>query len=113
MSAQDDNEREVERIRLVARAREASEYDVFADAWNAWHGAPPPRARIEADFDAYMRDDAVPGYVRHYVRTWLDAHPEVLERQRADARAVQRARRLALTFLALALLVVLAFEECA
>lgn len=113
MSAQDDNEREVERIRLLARAREASEYDVFADAWSAWHGAPPPRARIEADFDAYMRDDAVPGYVRHYVRTWLDAHPEVLERRRADARAVQRARRLALTFLALALLVVLAFEECA
>lgn len=113
MSAHDDNEREVERIRLLARAREVSEYDVFVDAWSAWHGAPPPRALIEADFDAYMRDDTVPGYVRHHVRTWLDAHPEVLERQRADARAVQRARRLALAFLALALLVVLALEECA
>lgn len=112
MAAHDDNEQEVERIRLVARTREASEYDVFVDAWTAWHGSRPPRQRLEADFDAYLRDDTVPGYVRHHVRTWLEAHPEVLERQRADARAVQRARRLALTFLVLALLVVLALEEC-
>lgn len=112
MAARDDNEHEIERIRLVARTREVSEYDVFVDAWTAWHGSHPPRHRLEADFDAYLRDDAVPGYVRHYVRTWLEAHPEVLARERADARAVQRARRLALTFLVLALLVVLTLEEC-
>lgn len=112
MAARDDNEQEIERIRLVARTREASEYDVFVDAWTAWHGSSPPRHRLEADFDAYLRDDAVPGYVRHYVRTWLEAHPQVLARERADARAVQRARRLALTFLVLALLVVLTLENC-
>lgn len=112
MAVRDDNEQEIDRIRLVARARDASEYDVFVDAWSTWHGGRPPRQRIKADFDAYLRDDAVPGYVRHYVRTWLDSHPEVLARERADARAVQRARRLALTFLVLALLSVLALEEC-
>lgn len=112
MAVGDDNEQEVERIRLVARTRGVSEYDVFVEAWAAWHGTPAPRQRIESDFDAYLRADAVPGYVRHHVRSWLDAHPEVLERQRADLRAVQRARRLALTFLALALLVVLTLEEC-
>lgn len=98
---------ESERLRLVARARDESEYDIFLAAWTAWHGNEPSPGEIDADFGAYLREETVPPYVRHYVRRWLEANPGLRRRHAEDHRAVKRARLLALTLITLAVVIAL------
>ncbi|MDX1610126.1 MAG: hypothetical protein R3225_08395 [Halofilum sp. (in: g-proteobacteria)] len=94
-----------QRLRLAADARAESEYDLFVSAWKAWHGTDPPPARIDADFGAYLREEAIPGYVRHFVRQCLEARPDLLRRHAEDQRAVRRARLLSLALIVLAVFI--------
>lgn len=94
--------RDAERLRAVALARGEGEYDVFVAAWHAWHGDAPPADHLEADFGGYLRSQAVPPYVRHFVRAWLEEHPEVERQRAAERRALRRARLLALALIGLA-----------
>lgn len=107
MSDDGDFHEQSQRLRLVARARDQSEYDIFVAAWRAWHGNTPPGSQIDADFDAYLREQAMPPYVRHFVRHWLDANPDVRRQSVEDRRAVRRARLLALVLIALAVILAL------
>lgn len=98
---------ESERLRLVAHARDESEYDIFVAAWTAWHGTGPSPGQLDADFGAYLREQAVPPYVRHFVRQYLEANPG-LRRGYAEAhRADRRARLLALVLITLAVIIAL------
>lgn len=107
MSDTTDFHEESQRLRLVAGARDESEYDIFVAAWTAWHGSAPAPAQIDADFGAYLREQAVPPYVRHFVRRWLEANPGLGRRPAEDRRAVRRARLLALGLIALAVVIAL------
>ena len=98
---------ESERLRVVARARDESEYDLFVAAWTAWHGTEPSPGRIEGDFGAYLREEAVPFYVRNFVRQWLDANPGLLRQRAEQRRAVLRAQILALVLIILAVVIAL------
>lgn len=102
MSDDAEFHKESQRLRVVASARDESEYDLFVTAWAAWHGSEPQAQRVDADFGAYLREEAIPAYVRHYVRQCLDARPELLHRHVEDHRAVRRAQRLALVLIILA-----------
>lgn len=98
---------ESERLRLVARARDESEYDIFAAAWAAWYGNEPSPGEIDADFGAYLREETVPPYVRHYVRQWLEANPDLRRRYAEDHRAEKRARLLTLALIIMAVVIAL------
>lgn len=98
---------ESQRLRLVARARDESEYDIFVAAWEAWHGSEPPPGQLDADFGAYLREEAIPPYVRHYVRQWLEANPDLPRRYAREHRAESRARLLALALITLAVVIAL------
>lgn len=92
-------------LRVVAGAREESEYDIFVVAWMAWHGTEPSPQRVDADFGAYLRGEAVPHYVRHFVRRWFEANPTFLQRHAEGNRAAERGRILALALSALAAII--------
>lgn len=111
MTATDEFRDEAERMRVVATARGEGEYDVFAAAWEAWHGTGPPPGQIEADFGAYLRGQSIPPYVRHFVRQWLAENPRVRRRRAADRRAARRAQLLTLAVIVLAVLVALLLAD--
>lgn len=102
---------EIEQVRLAARARNESEYDIFVAAWAAWHGSEPSPGQVDADFGTYLREEAVPPYVRHFVRRWLAANPELLRNHIADYRALRRARFLALALIILAVIIALLVRQ--
>ena len=93
------------RVRAVASAREESEFDLFAAAWEAWHGSAPPDGRMEQDFGDYLRGGSPPPYVRHFVRQWLRNNPGLRRRRAADRRAERRARLFALAIIVFAVIV--------
>ena len=96
-----------QQLRLVASARGESEYDVFVAAWSAWHGTRPPPGQVDQDFGAYLREQGVPPYVRHFVRQWLEANPDLPRRFAEDFRATRRAQLLALALIILAVVIAL------
>jgi len=66
---------------LTARAAEAlriSEFDLFRLAYRTWHGEDPETQRIEKVFAAYLFNQTVPSWLRHFCRdvlaqTWTEA----------------------------------------
>ena len=48
-----------------------SEFQVFCDAWQEWYNEKPPEKRIEPFFIRFLSEDAVPFWVRNYVRVVL------------------------------------------
>jgi hypothetical protein len=53
-----------------------SDYEVFQRAYAAWYGREPDRHAIEAPFGAYLRSARLPVFVRHYVRRYVQTHPD-------------------------------------
>ncbi len=49
-----------------------SEFQVFCDAWQAWYDEEPSEKRIEPYFIDFLGQDAVPFWVRNYVRIILN-----------------------------------------
>jgi hypothetical protein len=94
-------------LRMAALARGESEHQLFTAAWESWHGVEPPAGRIDADFDAWLRDEPLPPYVRQFLRDWLARHPALQRRRASDHRATARARLIALAVLVAALLLAL------
>jgi len=81
-------------IQLVSRASAwlgISEFEFFADAWQAWYDEKPSGKRLEPYFVNFLKHGAVPFWLRNYARGILD---------RDDLRAMERKRLLigALTY---------------
>ena len=45
-----------------------SEFQIFSDAWQAWYNEKPSEKRIEVYFINFLGQDAIPFWVRNYVR---------------------------------------------
>ena len=58
-----------------------SEFQVFCDAWQAWYDEKPVEKRIEPFFVNFLRQDAVPFWVRNYVRVVLN-RKDLLEKEK-------------------------------
>jgi hypothetical protein len=59
-----------------------SEFQVFCDAWQAWYDAKPSEKRIEPYFVNFLGQDAVPFWVRNYVRVILNRKDLLAEEQK-------------------------------
>ena len=58
-------------IQLVYKASAwlgISEFQVFSDAWQAWYHEKPSEERIEPYFIDFLEHEAIPFWVRNYVR---------------------------------------------
>ena len=59
-----------------------SEFQIFCDAWQAWYDAKPSEKRIEPYFVNFLGQDAVPFWVRNYVRVILNRKDLLAEEQK-------------------------------
>jgi len=62
-------------IQLVYKASSwlgISEFQVFSEAWREWYNEKPSEKRIESHFINFLEHDAVPFWVRNYVRSILN-----------------------------------------
>jgi hypothetical protein len=58
-----------------------SEFQVFCDAWQEWYNEEPSEKRIESHFIKFLEHDAVPFWVRSYVRSIL-SRDDLLEKEK-------------------------------
>lgn len=78
-----------------------TEWDFFQLAYNRWHGEPPADQVMEAIFAAYMFNDVVPLWVRHFARLVerlyrrgrLDRHALGVDRIQGSRQMVSRGMR--------------------
>ena len=71
-------------IQLVYKASVllgVSEFQIFSDAWQAWYNEKPSEKRIEPYFINFLGQDAVPFWVRNYVRLILNRR-DLLEKEK-------------------------------
>jgi hypothetical protein len=62
-------------VQLVHKASAllgVSEFQVFFDAWQAWYHEKPSEKRIETYFVDFIEHNAIPFWVRNYVRFILN-----------------------------------------
>jgi len=91
---------------LTRELLDVSDYEVFQRAYADWYGHEPDRHAIDAHFGAYLRSEQLPIFVRHYVRRFVQSHPDGV---RAVVDRETRASRLNRIMIAVvALLVVFA-----
>ncbi|NIR59935.1 MAG: hypothetical protein GWO02_10610 [Gammaproteobacteria bacterium] len=80
-----------------------TEWDFFHLAYDRWHGEPPAEHVMEPIFAAYMFDDVVPLWVRHFARLVerlyhrgrLDKHALGVDRIHGSRQMVSRGTRYA------------------
>lgn len=65
---------DAQRILWCAELLQKSEFEVFEMAYRAWYREEPDVARLERIFAGYMFDEAVPFWVRQFIRTTLEAN---------------------------------------
>ena len=70
---------DVYQVGFAARLQGTDEFKLFEDAYHAWHGKKPSRELLEHFFTRYLLENAVPFWVRNYVRTFLN-DPALQER---------------------------------
>jgi hypothetical protein len=58
-----------------------SEFQLFADAWQAWYDEKPSEKRIEPYFIEFLDNSLMPFWVRNYVRNII-SRKELLDRER-------------------------------
>ena len=63
---------DVQQVHRASSWLGVSEFRVFCDAWQAWYDENPPEKRIEPFFIRFLGEDAVPFWVRSYVRAVLN-----------------------------------------
>ena len=71
-------------IQLVYQASDwlgISEFQIFSDAWMAWYNEKPSEKRIEPYFVNFLVQDAIPFWVRNYVRFILNRQ-DLLQKER-------------------------------
>ena len=71
-------------IQLVYKASSwlgISEFQIFSDAWQAWYNEKPSEKRMESYFINFLEQDAIPFWVRHYVR-FIFNRKDLLEKEK-------------------------------
>ncbi|KPK27059.1 MAG: hypothetical protein AMJ61_07030 [Desulfobacterales bacterium SG8_35_2] len=63
---------DIQRVHKASAWLGVSEFQVFCDAWQAWYDEKPSEKRIEPYFVDFLGQDAVPFWVRNYVRLILN-----------------------------------------
>jgi len=58
-----------------------SEFQIFSDAWQAWYNEKPSEKRMESYFINFLEQDAVPFWVRNYVR-FIFNRKDLLEKEK-------------------------------
>jgi hypothetical protein len=72
---------DIEQVHKAAVWLGVSEFQVFCDAWQAWYDEKPVEERIEPFFVNFLGQDAVPFWVRNYVRVILN-RKDLLEKEK-------------------------------
>lgn len=89
----DDDDRAA--MQVTAAIRDVSEFQLFSDAYREWHGHDPTGNALETEFGLYLRLGVVPEFVRHYLRTYRERHPDEIATYQRELRRGQRIRRIA------------------
>ncbi|MGB3646905.1 MAG: hypothetical protein WBD61_09715 [Desulfobulbales bacterium] len=63
---------DIQQVHMAAVWLGVSEFQVFCDAWQAWYNEKPSEKRIEPYFVDFLGQDAVPFWVRNYIRIILN-----------------------------------------
>jgi hypothetical protein len=63
---------DMQQVHMASALLGVSEFQVFCDAWQAWYNEKPSEKRIEPYFVDFLGQDAVPFWVRNYVRLILN-----------------------------------------
>jgi hypothetical protein len=63
---------DIHQVHMAAVWLGVSEFQVFCDAWQAWYNEKPSEKRIEPYFVDFLGQDAVPFWVRNYIRIILN-----------------------------------------
>ena len=100
---------DLDTIELTAQALQVSHYQIFADAYRAWHGDEAEDAYLDRLFGKYLRRGELPSFVRHYARNFVTDHPEILAARQADRLKRQRAEHLCFFLITLMVLAALLF----
>ena len=72
-------------IQLVYKASAwlgISEFQIFFDAWQAWYNEKPSEKRIEPYYMNFLEQDAIPFWVRNYVRFILNRNDLIKKEKR-------------------------------
>jgi hypothetical protein len=72
---------DIQRVHKASAWLGVSEFQVFCDAWQAWYDEKPSEKRIEPYFVDFLGQDAVPFWVRNYVRLILSRN-DLLTKER-------------------------------
>jgi hypothetical protein len=72
---------DMQRVHRASAWLGVSEFQVFCDAWQAWYNEKPAEERIEPYFVDFLGRDAVPFWVRNYVRLILN-RKDLAEKER-------------------------------
>ena len=75
---------DVEQVNMASAWLGACEFQIFCDAWQAWYDEKPSEKRIEPYFVDFLGQDAVPFWVRNYVRLILN-RKDLLEKEKKRA----------------------------
>ena len=70
---------DVYQVGFAARLLGTNEFKLFEDAYHAWYGEKSSEELLEHFFNHYLLENAVPFWVRNYVRTFLN-DPALQER---------------------------------
>ncbi len=72
-------------IQLVYKASAwlgISEFQIFFDAWQAWYNEKPSEKRIEPYYMNFLEQEAIPFWVRNYVRFILNRNDLIKKEKR-------------------------------
>ena len=94
-----DTPADLDTLMLTREALDVSEFEVFRMAYAEWYGEKAPPSRLEKQFDDYLSSGALPFYVRHYCRHFVDNHPECIQAAQTSERRSRFAERLATALL--------------
>ncbi len=73
---------DTQRVYIASAWLGISEFQIFSDAWQAWYNEKPSEKRIESYFVNFLGQDAIPFWVRNYVRFILNRKDLIAKERR-------------------------------
>jgi hypothetical protein len=73
---------DTQRVYIASAWLGISEFQIFSDAWQAWYHEKPSEKRIEGYFINFLGQDAIPFWVRNYVRFILNRKDLIAKERR-------------------------------